>query len=238
MLFVTNRSWLRNAAVVVSIAGAGCASHGVTPVGQPVPDAAALEASLRAATVPESPRQATFSWSFDEAGSTVRGRGVVRYVAPHRLRLDLFGARGETYLAAALDGDEFRLPPNAVGSIPLPSPSLLWSALGVLRPPTGADLDRAARDGPSIWLTYLLGNGQVVRFRVEEGPHPRVTRSELSEGGTIIETVEIAYGTDGNVQRAVYQDRKAYRELVLETEGLQEVAEFPESVWRPDVPLP
>ena len=70
-----------------------------------------VAAELARATVPASPRQVNFAWELDEAGARFRGRGVGRMVAPSRFRLDLFGPRGETYLAAALVDGEARVPP-------------------------------------------------------------------------------------------------------------------------------
>jgi hypothetical protein len=92
----------------------GCGAGGLqAPGGQPVPDPAGFAAELRASTVPAGPQQVNFGWTLDERGSRVRGRGVVRSEAPRRIRLDLFGPRGETYLMAALVEGEYRLPAAA-----------------------------------------------------------------------------------------------------------------------------
>ena len=113
----------------------GCVPRTNPPLGAPLLDPEAAVAELRSATVPASARRASFAWALLESGSRLRGEGVVRFEAPERLRLDLFGPRGETYLAAALVGEEIRIPPQLAGQVALPSPSLLWGALGVLRPP-------------------------------------------------------------------------------------------------------
>ena len=58
--------------------------------GQPAADPAPLAAELQRATLPASARQVNFGWELDEAGSRFRGRGVARFRAPDRFRLDLF----------------------------------------------------------------------------------------------------------------------------------------------------
>src|SRR5215207_7239487 len=84
---------------------AGCATAGIPEVtGEPVVDGTTVAADLRAAALPMGPFQVNFSWSLEEGGSRASGRGVVRVEAPERIRLDLFGPRGETYLVAALNG--------------------------------------------------------------------------------------------------------------------------------------
>ncbi|HEX6037933.1 MAG TPA: hypothetical protein VFZ20_07840, partial [Longimicrobium sp.] len=98
--------WMTMAAVA---ALAACAPAARTQTPAPAPaqpaapaDPAVLATETARGTVPASARQLNFGWQLDEAGAGFRGRGVARMVAPSRFRLDLFGPRGETYLAAAL----------------------------------------------------------------------------------------------------------------------------------------
>lgn len=220
-----------------SLLAGACAPAAAPGAGAPVADPDSLEAAILAAAVPSSPRQVTFGWRLDEAGSTVRGRGVVRYRAPDRIRLDLFGPRGETYLIAALVEDEFRLPPGAAGGFELPSPALLWAALGVVQPPAGAVLQSAATGSGTATLTYATGGDERHSITVLlGGPRPLVSRVERIGPSGVLESVRIEYSDDNRPARTVYVDRRTYRELVLERESARDVESFPESIWRPDAP--
>ncbi|HEV2149531.1 MAG TPA: hypothetical protein VGR37_19175, partial [Longimicrobiaceae bacterium] len=164
------------------------------------------------------------------AGSRVRGRGVVRAEAPERLRLDLFGPRGETYLAAALVGDSFRVPPAVAARFPLPSPALLWGGLGVVRPPAGARLVGASASENAASLRYEVGAGETVEF----GAEGMRLRTILRSGGSgALESVSVTYSPAGALQRAEYRDRGAYRTLVLNVESTKDAAPFPPETWLP-----
>jgi hypothetical protein len=213
----------------------GCAAGLPEPVGSPVADPAALAAELQRLTTPASPQQANFQWTLDEAGSRIRGRGVVRFVAPERQRLDLFGPRGETYLAAALVGEQFRVPPAVTQSFDLPSPALLWAVLGVIRPPQGAPLVSATADGDAAILRYSLPNEEQLEFRAHHADgHAALTQVERRGRRGVLETLRLEYGDQGQLVRARYRDLSAYRDLVFETEAMREVASFPDDIWRPD----
>jgi hypothetical protein len=206
------------------------------PVGEPVADPAGFAEELRSHTLPNSPQQVTFGWTLDEAGSRPRGRGVVRYEAPQRIRLDLFGPRGETYLVAALVGTEYRLPPEAERAATLPSPSLLWSALGVLEPPPGTSLSAAAMRNGEAELRYE-GEGSEVfayTFALVEGERPLLRRVERAGRQGIVETVHVERDATGAISRTRYRNWSEYRELTLDIEGARDEASFPPNIWRPD----
>lgn len=205
------------------------------PVGEPVPDAPAMASALQRATTPAGPRQASFDWTLDEQGSRVRGRGVVRFVAPERLRLDLFGTRGETYLSAALVGQDFRLPARAVQGIALPSPALLWAALGVIRPPAGSPLLSASMADSVAVLRYELPEGEQLEYRVAQGgTATRLQHVERRGRRGVLETLRLEYGDGGVLARTRYRDWSAFRDLVFETESIRDVPSFPDDIWSPD----
>ena len=228
----------RNATLVgVALLLAGCAGARLSgPVGEAVPDPAGFAASLREATLPATPEQITFSWTLNEQGSNVGGRGVVRTEAAERIRLDLFGPRGETYLIAALVGDEYRLPPEAANADDLPSPALLWGALGVLQPPAGAQLTSATSTPTSAELRYELTNGEVYVYTFDRGPDERYRLSLLQRASSrgVIERVTVEHGGDGAISRAGYRDNTAFRELSLEVESVRPEQRFPSDIWSPD----
>jgi hypothetical protein len=206
------------------------------PLGDMVPDQAAFAAELRGATQPATPERIFFAWTLDEQGSRVRGRGIVRAEAPERLRLDLFGPRDETYLMAALVADEYRLPPSA-GSAPLPSPTLLWAAMGVLEPPASATLTAATSTAATAELRYRSPEGDqfVYSFaRTGDGPY-RLERVQRARGDDVLETVAIDRPGSGQ-PRTQYRDWSRYRDLTLEVDSIRPSQSFPPNIWTPDVP--
>jgi hypothetical protein len=179
--------------------------------------------------VPSSPRQLNFGWQLDEAGASFRGRGVARMVAPTRFRLDLFGPRGETYLAAALVDGEARIPPAVAGRFQLPSPALLWGAVGVVNPPAEARLMDATVSGETTTLRYALGD-DVLEYRLRGGRLQTVRRN--TRGG-VAESIDLEHSEAGNLQSARYRDWAAYRSLNLTVESQTDVTGFPEATWNP-----
>jgi hypothetical protein len=225
----------RLGAVALALALGGCVPRVVAPAGAPVADAGPLAASIARATVPARPRQVSFTWTLNEQGSRVSGRGVVRVVAPERIRLDLFGPRGETYLAAALVGEDFRLPGGAPPGIPLPSPALLWGALGVVRPPAAATLLGATAADSVTSLRYRASDGDIFQYRVytSSTATPRLDQLQRVRGTSVVESVQLDRSADGDLLRARYRDWSAYRELTLQVENAKDVAGFPEEIWTP-----
>jgi hypothetical protein len=221
------------ALVASALAFAACAPGAGGPAGAPVADPAAAAAELQRASVPEGPRQVSFAWTLDEAGSRLRGQGVVRLVAPERLRLDLFGPRGETYLAAALVGDDFRVPAGVAGAFGLPSPALLWGAVGVVQPPQAARLGEVTATERELVVRYTTEAGETFEYRAVTDPL-RLTSISRSGRGGVQETVQLTWDAEGNLQNTRYRDVEAFRELVLTVEGMTAVSSFPPTIWSPD----
>lgn len=224
---------------IALVAGAaatpGCAPAATSATGAPIANADSVAAAVVASTRPATPRQTTFRWRLDEAGSVVQGEGVVRY-QPDRIRLDLFGPRGDTYLIAALVDDEFRLPPAAAGAFELPSQGLLWGALGVVHPPSTSTFTGASAGDGGVVLSYEVADGTELRFHLTADAAARLVHVERIADSGVIETVRVEYSADGLPTRTTYVDRRSYRELVLETESSRDVASFPDGIWRPDAP--
>jgi hypothetical protein len=235
MMLISN-TWV-GSALVLLLGVSGCAVGRLgEPTGEPVADPQAFELELRRTTLPTGPQQVTFAWTLNEQGSRVQGRGVVRLEAPERIRLDLFGPRGETYLIAALVGDEYRLPAQATGAVALPSPSLLWAALGVLEPPRGAQLSSATQADGRAHLRYQGQGDEIFAFAFEESAEGsyRLTRIERAGRQGVIETVNVDRAADGAITRTRYRDWAEYRDLTLEVEAMREAPPFPGNIWRPD----
>jgi hypothetical protein len=149
--------------------------------------------------------------------------------APNRLRVDLFGPRGETYLAAALVGDSLLLPPNA-GAVTLPSPTLLWSAVGVLRPPTGAEPEAAFRSDDGVSVHYRTSSAERITAQAGRTGLAEVRRFR---GTAQVESVVLSRTPEGALSRAQYRDWAEFRDLVLSFDAITDAAAFPPAIWRP-----
>lgn len=202
---------------------------GTTAGGTSTVDPGPVAAEAQRATTPSSPRQAQFGWQLDEAGAQFRGRGVARYVAPGRFRLDLFGPRGETYLAAALVDGQMRVPAVLAQRFALPSPALLWGAVGIVAPPADARLLTSSVSGEATTLRYQLGP-DVLEYRLRGG---RLQSIRRSAGGGVRESIDLTWNDAGQLGRAQYRDWAAYRTLNLTVESQTDVAGFPEETWSP-----
>ena len=185
------------------------------------------------ATAPdEAPLQILFDWNVREPDERFSGRGAARVQGPYRARLDLFGPRGEGYLSAAVVDGELRLPPS-VSPAAVPPVPLLWSVLGVFRPPAGATLVGTRRDGSTTRLEYQSDDGRW-SFRLEDG---RVRRAEWNRADGHRYTVELeGQAPHGLPKKAVYRDWAAFTELTLELDDVERVESFSPDIWTPGGP--
>lgn len=220
-------------AMAVAVMTAACAGGSAAPAGEPLPDPGAAAAEITAATVPTERRQINFDWTLDEAGSRVRGRGVVRLQSPDRLRLDLFGPRNETYLAAALVGYDARLPPGTRTDVAIPSPALLWAGLGTVRPPQNATLRDAASTGAGTVLRYSAGADEIYEYTVSVGGEIRLQQLQRLGSRGPVETVRLDWSDTGELRRATYRDWSAYRDLTLDIQSSVAAEPFPDAIWTP-----
>jgi len=210
---------------------AGCAA-GRVPVAGPLdrPDVVADELEARSAL--SSPTRLDFTWRLNEGGSRIGGVGVARLEAPYKARLDLFLDNGETVVAAALVGDELRLPPGAPLDV-LPPAELMWGTLGVFRPVRGMSLMEGARlADEGRRLTYGDRDGRTLTYEMEASGVLR--RVDVVENGSVVEWVRL----DDDPARpfpesATYRNLVDFRELTLTRTGLRSVEPFDASIWDP-----
>lgn len=218
---------------LLGILSAACTATATPPAGAPVADPAPLAAELTSASIPAGPKRATFRWTLDEAGSRVSGRGVVRALAPDRIRLDLFGPRNESYLSAALVDGAYRLPAGVGNGVALPTASLLWGGMGVAHPPAGAALTAAGQESDAATLRYRVGEDEEYRYRFDSaGTATRLRSMERLVGGSRVESVRLTWTSTG-LTRAEYRNWAAFRELILDYESITDASPFESTVWEP-----
>lgn len=221
----------RVAVALLTLGGAAGCSHGPqqgAPAPQP-PDTALEHWALRAAAPPANALQATFTWRLQEKEARFGGQGVTRMAPPDHARLDLFGAHGEPYLAAAVVGDDLRVP-SGVDEQDVPPVALLWTVLGVLRPPEGARLVATRGDTSHLELGYQGESGEW-RFVLDRGRLVSA-RWQPDDGGR--HTVDLTLSTESTLPgEARYRDWLAFRELDLKLDDVKYVTGFSSEIWSP-----
>ncbi len=209
---------------VIGLLGASCASRGVPETLDP-----AVAASAIRGTAPDRPLMAVFEWEMMDGGARFHGSGAGRIEPPYRVRLDLFGPRGDGYLSAAVVGMELRLPPTAT-DVPLPPVAMMWAVLGVVSPPADARL-LGTRVSHAATELYYDVDGSRLRYRLVEG---RVESAQWRGGGR-----QMAVELSGTVARglprsALFRDASAGMELKLNLERVDDAESFPPETWHPD----
>lgn len=212
---------VRIAVTAVVAALGACSLHGVPETLDP----AAADRAVRG-TAPDRPLRMVFAWRVLDGEVRFSGEGAARLEPPYHARLDLFGTRGESYLSAALVGTEIRLPgePDAA----LPPPAMIWSVLGVVRPPESAVLQGTREAGSSLELHYAAGGGRL-RYVLESG-RLRSVEWRAAAGRMV---VELAGVTAGLPATATYRDWSRNTELHIELKSVEEVESYPPEIWTP-----
>jgi hypothetical protein len=167
-------------------------------------------------------RHIVFRWEFTEDFIVARGDGVARLAAPDSARLDFFADGGFGSGYALVFDDRIVAPGGNLAAGMLPSPPMLWAAVGRLAVPPSPD-------------TVAAVDGSVLRADIGRDPRWRVTVSdgrftvlEHIVGNTVVESVTRA--PDGTVR---YTNPKSRRTLRITITREKEVPGFDASIWRP-----
>lgn len=161
-----------------------------------------------------------FRWEYSDGTVVGRGEGVARIAAPDSVRLDFFldgGAGGGT---AFLVGNSITAPGGALVQRLLPTPPLMWAALGRLAVPPATDT-LARQDGDL--LRVELGGGPIYRAVFDSAGLNRLDRIE---DGRLREWV--ARPTSDVVE---YRQEGAGRQLRLTIVQRERVDAFGADVW-------
>ena len=196
---------------------------GCVPRAQPLAGAPVPAVRIPRAELPADRQRVVFKWDYEESDLSARGDGVARVAPPDSARLDLFIGGGYGGGAAALLGDQLRLPDGAEGIRRfLPPAPMLWAALGRLAVPASrdtaarvdADTLRADIGRQPVWRATFVGE--------------RLTRLERIEDGRVLAWV--ARDDDGRVR---YRDERQGRSLTLHVERRENATEFDPQIWHP-----
>ncbi|HSJ24071.1 MAG TPA: hypothetical protein VK929_05325 [Longimicrobiales bacterium] len=213
---------------LVAMAGLGaalvaCAGTAARDMGEADPVA---EARAVAATAPTQRLHVIFSWEMRDRDARFNGQGVLRLDDGYRARVDLFGPRGETYAAAIVEDGTMRVVPAGADAM-LPPPALLWSVLGVFRPPVDAPLTGTSGTEDGLRLTYQR-DGVTWLFGFSDDAL-RSTEWTARDGRR---TVQLS-GSAGHrlPAQAAFRDWTEFRELTLRVTDVEVRPSFDADVW-------
>ncbi len=211
------REWHGSACLLACVVVlAGCVPKAPALTGVPAP------ARIPSAQLPAGHQRVLFRWSYVEGELDAQGDGVARIAAPDSVRLDLFltGAIGGSG-TAFLIGDTIFAPGGDPVRRYLPSPPLLWAALGRSAVPPAPDTV-ARVDGDTLRADIGRG-GRVWRLTfVGE----RLVALDRLDGGRRLERVVRSAG--GNVR---YVHEQSNRSLRLEITRTVEAGPFDAAIW-------
>lgn len=155
------------------------------------------------------------------------GKGALRVEPDYKARTDLFGPRGETLMRSVVIEDQIFSPPGLPEGL-IPPVALGWAAMGVLRAPVGATLERTEVKGDTIRIAYVREN-EHWRYRIIRG---RMQYAEWTGQGASKRSIELRGSMPHNLPKeTIYRDWAAFRELITTVEEVNESASFPPDTW-------
>lgn len=200
------------------LTAAGCG-----PKIAPLTGVVAESSDLGSYQLPRGSSQKVITWELQEGPMFLRGEGIVRVAYPDTARVDLQVSGGfGGGVSVVLIGDNAVFPPGAMMTHLLPSPPLLWAALGRLSPIAASDtIVRVQGD------TLRADLGDPVQWRVN-AVNNRLTMLERVTDGRIAEVTSV---TDPGV--VIYESPRK-RKLVIRIRNTTQVDRFESRVWRYD----
>jgi hypothetical protein len=198
------------------------------PVAEPPLDAGQLASAASRASSLDSPYRLVFSWTYNEPGTRIGGRGVARIEPPYRARLDLFLSNGELAAAASVEGDNYRI--LAERQAELPPPALLWGTLGIFRPGDLSRLRGGRWESSGVAeLRYFSAMGGDLIYSLRGN---RVERVELLQGERVNEELRLVRVEGERFPReATYRHLGDVRELRITLEEVENVETYPSDIW-------
>jgi hypothetical protein len=189
-----------------------------------------------AATTPRQRAIHRFTWLYQDEQASKGGRGSARIAPPDTLRFDFAGSLGIGKGSALVVGDSalWVVPERSVDEL-VPGIALLWSLLGVARPPSpGARLAGLDQAGRAFWQ-YVDGRDTVNYLRIEG--NPVIFHAEVRRAGKILGRTEITVGLDGTLIKARLTAPTVPSKLEITFYATLPTPAFPPETWaRPPEP--
>jgi hypothetical protein len=189
-----------------------------------------------AGTTPKQGALHRFTWLYQDEQASKGGRGSARIAVPDSLRFDFAGSLGIGKGSAMVVGDSalWVVPDRSVDEL-VPGIALLWSVLGVARPPVpDARLAGLEQAGRTAWQ-YVDGADTVNYLRV--GGNPVIFHAEVRRAGRILGRTEMTTRPDGTPIKARLTAPEVPSKLEITFYATVPAPAFPPETWsRPAEP--
>lgn len=183
---------------------------------------------------PSRPTMLRFKWRYRDERVSGAGRGTARVAPPDTVRVDWATTFNIKTGAAVLIGDSlvWADPKQDFPESPPPAVQLIWTALGVMRPPAAAMAVYGGRDSTQTVWRYVDGGGRdTIDFRLQTAG-PRTLEAEWRRDRRVMARSRTVLGPEGLPQsvRVDVPERPARFELTIV--AVDTTAEFPAALWR------
>lgn len=192
--------------------------------------AAALAWSTR--TVPGRAVAIRFRFEFQDKRRRWAGRGTARVAPPDSLRLDYVGPLGLGAGAAVVVGDStLWADPEENFRALVPAVRMLWTALGVVRPPA-AHAVVATWQAPARTIWRFADAADTLDYVASEEA-PRTLAAEWRREGKVLARSQTDLDAQARSTKARVVFPEASARLELTVVSLDTTVAFPPALWRP-----
>jgi len=190
--------------------------------------------SIAVWTAPNGPARRValrFKWKYRDDRQSGGGRGTLRLAPPDSMRVDWAAVLNVRTGAAVVIGDSLRWadPKGDYPSSTAQAIQLVWSALGIVRPPDSSVATFGMRDSAGAAWRYIRDR-DTVAFRLSGSP--RTLQGEWRRGGKVMarSRTQLAAGGLPQGTRVDVPERSARFEITFV--AVDSTAQFPAALWR------
>jgi hypothetical protein len=209
------------------------ACHGHLAPLVPEPLAPVAPDSIAAWTAPNGPTRRValrFKWKYRDDRQSGGGRGTLRIAPPDSMRIDWATVFNAKTGAAVVIGDSLRW---ADPKEDYPSSSqdiqLVWSALGIVRPPDSGVATFGMRDSTGAVWRYIRDR-DTVAFRLSGAP--RTLQGEWRRGGKVMVRSRTQLAAGGLPQGTRVDVPERYARFEITFVAVDSTAQFAPALWR------
>jgi len=212
---------------------AGCPTTVAPLVGVPLAagDAEAARA-WATSTVPRHRTAFRFKFAYQDEGRSWGGHGTARVAPADSLRFDYTGPLGLGSGAAVVVGDSVMWADPAENFRSLvPAVAILWTALGMVRPPGAeATVERAESPPRSIWR--FVQHGDTLDYVASTDGATRILESEWRKDGKVRARCRTEFGAGAQPAKAHVTFPEVPARLDFTVVAVDTAAVFAPAIWR------
>jgi hypothetical protein len=201
----------------------------------PEPLAAVLPDSVTAwvgATGPTRPTALRFKWRYRDQRISGGGRGTARFAPPDSVRVDWATSFNFRTGAAVMVGDSlvWADPRQDFPDLPRPAVQVIWTALGLIRPPETAMAVYGGRDSAQTVWRYADGR-DTIDFRLR-ATGPRTLESEWRRDRHVMARSRTVLGPAGLPESVRIDVPERPARIEFTTVAVDTTAAFLPALWR------